>query len=41
MMGLCLSTLKLLLNVPWIREILRKILSEAALSTHLAPNSVV
>lgn len=40
-MGLCLSTLKLLLNVPWIREILGKSLSEAALSIPLAPNSVV
>lgn len=39
-MSLCLSTLKLLLDVPWIREILGKSLSEAALSIHLAPNSM-
>lgn len=37
---MCLSTLKLLLDVPWIRQILGKSLSEAALSLHLAPNSM-
>lgn len=37
-MGLCLSTLKLLLNVPRIKEIPGKSLSEAALNILLAPN---